>query len=89
MLGFPRLWRFTFFSERPITKSIPQGVATAVFCALVEPSLPAPGGYYANCAPVPDTDMYVSPLRMDREVCRRLWSLSEELTREGRRAEGS
>jgi NAD(P)-dependent dehydrogenase (short-subunit alcohol dehydrogenase family) len=84
MCSFPSLWRFTAFSERPVTKSIAQGVATALTAAL-DPAA-RPGGYYANCSPVPQGYRYISRLVEDREACARLWALSEELTEKGAKA---
>jgi NAD(P)-dependent dehydrogenase (short-subunit alcohol dehydrogenase family) len=84
MMSHPALWSFTLFSERPITKTTAQGVATAVFAAL-DPAF-APGGYYANCAPQPPDYKYLSPLVRDPAVGARLWEASERLAAPGTEA---
>jgi WW domain-containing oxidoreductase len=60
---------------RPFAKSVPQGAATTIHCA-VTPHIDG-GGYYADCAPKRATDEARSP-----EVAAKLWARSEELLEE-------
>lgn len=66
-------------------KTIPQGAATTVWCA-VSPSLNDIGGVYCEDAEVallsPDhtAGQGVKPYSLDRESARRLWTWSEEVT---------
>lgn len=64
---------------RPFTKSIAQGAATSVYCA-VSPDLEGVGGrYFADCRP-----KRMSEGAEDEEVARRLWEISEaRVTRNG------
>jgi retinol dehydrogenase-12 len=84
MLTFPRLWHFILFAERPVTKTIPQGVATTITVAL-DPEIKG-GGYYSNCRLVPPGGPYYTPLAQDRDARRRLWDIAEQLTAEGAKA---
>jgi NAD(P)-dependent dehydrogenase (short-subunit alcohol dehydrogenase family) len=84
MLTHAKLWHFVLFSPRPLTKSVAQGVATAVVAAL-QPA-PPPGAYWAECAPLPATDRYVHPLAHDPGAGARLWEVSERLTAPGAQA---
>jgi NAD(P)-dependent dehydrogenase (short-subunit alcohol dehydrogenase family) len=84
MVSHARLWSFVFFSERPLTKTTRQGVATALVAAL-DPS-PVPGGYYSDCKPVPPGSPYISPLADDPAVGERLWQATEALSAPGAKA---
>lgn len=57
---------------RPFLKSIEQGAATTVYCAL--DSRANPGGYHADCAPAA-----CSQLAQDATLQAALWKTSEEL----------
>jgi NAD(P)-dependent dehydrogenase (short-subunit alcohol dehydrogenase family) len=55
-------------------KSLQQGAATSVFCAL-NPHI-TPGGYYSNCT---EEHRYVHPLANNAEIAAKLWTVSEVL----------
>jgi len=57
-------------------KSIPQGAACTVYCAL-SPEV-NPGGFYWNCAPMPEK--FNHGMFYDQEFAEKLWKISEEMT---------
>ena len=56
-------------------KSIPQGAATTIFCAIS--SAAVPGEYHSDCKPAPGEK---SQHACDAGLAARVWALSEELT---------
>lgn len=78
MLRFPRLWHFVLWSDRPLTKSIAQGVATTIFAALT-PDL-QPAGYYSDCRLVEQGNRYLSPFLQDATFGAKLWDILARLT---------
>lgn len=56
-----------------LQKTIPQGAATQVYCALA-PNITA-GGYYSDC-----NEGYRSSVSLDLELAKKLWEVSEQLT---------
>ena len=57
-------------------KSIPQGAATTLFCAVAPASALVNGGYYWFFAPCA---AYAPRRADDPELSRRLWEVSEEM----------
>jgi len=58
---------------RPVLKTVQQGIATTIFCALA-PNVQS-GEYYADCDISP-----AHPCSFDRALGQRLWTISENLT---------
>lgn len=73
------LWRFLFAISRPFTKSIGQGAATTVFCA-VTPQLGSDkelsGRYWNNCWMCDE-----AAVARDDQLCDAVWRVSERMLR--------
>jgi len=74
----PRIWEFILHGPRPVTKNVREGAATPL-AVLLAPALPAAGAYYSDCATVPRTDRFVSPVAYDADAAARLWTTTEAL----------
>jgi WW domain-containing oxidoreductase len=69
---------------KPLTKSVPQGAATSVYCALAPELERVGGGYYADCRV-----KTMSRCATDADVAARLWELTAaRLAEPARRAAG-
>jgi len=89
MVSKTSLWGFTLFSssiskKSPVTKSIPQGVATTITIAL-DPDI-VPGAYYSDCQPLEKNDKYLSPYVQDLSMGNILYIMSKALTKPGQKA---
>lgn len=63
------LWRHATTASFTMNKTIPQGAATSVYCALC-PTITS-GAYYNNCEEAP-----AAPYAIDSENAAKLWEVS-------------
>lgn len=71
------LYKLIFFVARPFTKSLQQGAATTVYCAVSSDVEEIGGVYFNNCCPCQP-----SKVGMNEEMAQRLWTVSESILKD-------
>ncbi|XP_064610463.1 WW domain-containing oxidoreductase-like [Liolophura sinensis] len=68
------LYRLLFYLARPFTKSMQQGAATSLFCAIAQELEGVGGLYFNNCCPCRPSDYCFQD-----NLSKKLWDISEKM----------